>query len=139
MRGCKGPSSHNICPTVQFNNGTNFPQKSRHGCIACSEPNFWDEKTPFWKIEERYTPQRIASSAIFEKDVSNMVVGVLPYTKNPNLRPKAGKVETKTYNALGRRVKSPVKNNNRKMQKQPRARGMFFEKTKDKVRKVLEI
>ena len=64
--------------------------------------------------------------------------GVLPYSKNHALEPMAGKMETKTYNALGRKVKSPIKNKNAKMQKQPRARGMFFEKTKDKVKKVLE-
>jgi [NiFe] hydrogenase small subunit len=140
-QGCKGPAAGNVCSTVKFNNGANFPQAARHVCIACSQPNFWDEKTPFWKIEERHTPYKITPAKIFEKDVSAMVVsdpidGVLPYTKNPVKKSTAN--EIKTYNALGQRVKSPVQNKNTIMRKQPTARGMFIEKTKEKARKLLE-
>jgi len=46
--GCKGPSTFNNCPTVQFNQ-TNFPMKAGHPCIGCSEPNFWDEMSPFYQ------------------------------------------------------------------------------------------
>jgi hydrogenase small subunit len=27
---------------VKWNNGTSFPIEAGHGCIGCSEPNFWD-------------------------------------------------------------------------------------------------
>lgn len=40
--GCKGPVTYNACATVKWNNGTSFPIEAGHGCIGCSEPNFWD-------------------------------------------------------------------------------------------------
>jgi hydrogenase small subunit len=40
--GCKGPVTHNACATTKWNDGTSFPIQSGHGCIGCSEPNFWD-------------------------------------------------------------------------------------------------
>jgi hydrogenase small subunit len=40
--GCKGPTTYNACATVKWNGGTSFPIGSGHGCIGCSEPNFWD-------------------------------------------------------------------------------------------------
>ncbi len=40
--GCKGPVTHNACATVKWNNGTSFPIQSGHGCLGCSEPDFWD-------------------------------------------------------------------------------------------------
>jgi [NiFe] hydrogenase small subunit len=46
--GCKGPYTYNNCPTVKFNQ-TNWPIEAGHPCIACSEPEFWDEYTPFYE------------------------------------------------------------------------------------------
>ncbi len=40
--GCKGPSTYNACATTKWNQGTSFPIESGHGCIGCSEPDFWD-------------------------------------------------------------------------------------------------
>jgi len=40
--GCKGPITHNACATTKWNQGTSFPIQSGHGCLGCSEPNFWD-------------------------------------------------------------------------------------------------
>ncbi len=40
--GCKGPVTHNACATIKWNNGASFPIQSGHGCIGCSEPDFWD-------------------------------------------------------------------------------------------------
>ena len=40
--GCKGPATHNACSTIKWNQGTSFPMMSGHGCIGCSEPDFWD-------------------------------------------------------------------------------------------------
>jgi hydrogenase small subunit len=40
--GCKGPTTYNACATAKWNQGTSFPIQSGHGCIGCSEPDFWD-------------------------------------------------------------------------------------------------
>ncbi|MDE1957523.1 MAG: hydrogenase small subunit [Xanthomonadaceae bacterium] len=40
--GCKGPVTYNSCATMKWNDGTSFPIQSGHGCLGCSEPNFWD-------------------------------------------------------------------------------------------------
>lgn len=40
--GCKGPTTYNACATVKWNDGTSFPIESGHGCLGCSEPDFWD-------------------------------------------------------------------------------------------------
>ena len=40
--GCKGPTTYNACSTVRWNAGVSFPIQSGHGCIGCSEPDFWD-------------------------------------------------------------------------------------------------
>lgn len=40
--GCKGPITYNACATTKWNQGTSFPIESGHGCLGCSEPDFWD-------------------------------------------------------------------------------------------------
>ncbi len=47
--GCKGPETYNNCPTVKWNDSTSWPVQAGHPCIGCSEPNFWDKFTPFFK------------------------------------------------------------------------------------------
>jgi hydrogenase small subunit len=46
--GCKGPIAYNACATVKWNQGLTWPVQSGHGCLGCSEPNFWD-KGSFYK------------------------------------------------------------------------------------------
>ncbi len=53
--GCKGPTTYNACATVKWNEATSFPIQSGHGCLGCSEPDFWDKgsfykplSTPTW-------------------------------------------------------------------------------------------
>ena len=46
--GCKGPYTYNNCPTAKFNE-TNWPVDAGHPCIGCSEPDFWDELSPFYE------------------------------------------------------------------------------------------
>lgn len=46
--GCKGPVTSNACATLKWNGETSFPMFSGHGCIGCSEPNFWDAKDSFY-------------------------------------------------------------------------------------------
>jgi len=45
--GCRGPTTYNSCATVKWNDGVSFPIGSGHGCIGCSEANFWDDG-PFY-------------------------------------------------------------------------------------------
>ena len=40
--GCKGPVTYNACATLKWNGGVSFPIQSGHGCLGCSEPDFWD-------------------------------------------------------------------------------------------------
>lgn len=42
--GCKGPATHNACTTLQWNQRTGYPMQAGHGCLGCSEPEFWDRK-----------------------------------------------------------------------------------------------
>jgi hydrogenase small subunit len=41
--GCKGPTTYNACATLKWNEGASFPIQAGHGCIGCSEPDFWDK------------------------------------------------------------------------------------------------
>ena len=47
--GCKGPVASHNCPTIRWNDGTNWPVGCGHPCIGCSEPHFWDTMTPFYR------------------------------------------------------------------------------------------
>jgi hydrogenase small subunit len=40
--GCKGPVAFQNCPTIRWNQGTNWPVGAGHGCIACAIPKFWE-------------------------------------------------------------------------------------------------
>lgn len=42
LLGCKGPDTFNACNTNKWNQGTSSPTQAGHGCIGCSQPNFWD-------------------------------------------------------------------------------------------------
>ena len=45
--GCRGPVTYNACAVTKWNGGVSFPIQSGHGCIGCSEENFWDNG-PFY-------------------------------------------------------------------------------------------
>ncbi len=46
--GCRGPTTYNACGVIRWNGGVSFPIQSGHGCIGCSESNFWDQG-PFYQ------------------------------------------------------------------------------------------
>lgn len=46
--GCRGPTTYNACSTTRWNGGVSFPIQSGHGCLGCSEDNFWDNG-PFYQ------------------------------------------------------------------------------------------
>ena len=63
--GCKGPVTHNACPTWSWNGGTSFPIAAGHPCIGCSEPGFWDQGglyVPLSPAEQSATP--LSESAV---------------------------------------------------------------------------
>lgn len=64
--GCRGPTTYNSCPTFKWNDGVSFPIGSGHGCIGCSEANFWDNG-PFY--------ERLAGVPLPGVDVSAERVG----------------------------------------------------------------
>ena len=43
LLGCRGMTTRNACSSLKWNQGTSYPMYSGHGCIGCSEPNFWDK------------------------------------------------------------------------------------------------
>lgn len=47
--GCKGPQTYHNCSLAEYNDGTSWPVKGGHGCIGCSEPDFWDDMAPFYE------------------------------------------------------------------------------------------
>lgn len=46
--GCRGPTTYNSCGNIRWYNGLSFPIQAGHGCIGCSEDNFWDNG-PFYQ------------------------------------------------------------------------------------------
>jgi hydrogenase small subunit len=40
--GCKGPIAFFNCPTIRWNDGTNWPVGAGHGCLGCALPDFWE-------------------------------------------------------------------------------------------------
>jgi hydrogenase small subunit len=47
--GCKGPATFHNCPTVRYNDGIGWPVAQGHGCVGCSEPQFWDSMGPMYE------------------------------------------------------------------------------------------
>jgi len=45
-QGCKGPYTFNNCSVERFNQHTHWPVGAGHGCMGCSEPDFWDTMGP---------------------------------------------------------------------------------------------
>lgn len=47
--GCKGPATFHNCPQAEWNDATSWPIGAGHGCVGCSEPNFWDTMMPAYR------------------------------------------------------------------------------------------
>jgi len=47
--GCKGPATFHNCPTVRYNDGLGWPVARGHGCVGCSEPQFWASMGPLYE------------------------------------------------------------------------------------------
>lgn len=54
LLGCKGPDTFNACTTNKWNLGTSSPTQAGHGCIGCSEPQFWDKPGGIYGIVDAF-------------------------------------------------------------------------------------
>ena len=69
--GCRGPVTYNSCGIIKWNNGVSYPIQSGHGCIGCSEANFWDNG-PFYQHLASFPGFGIETTA----DTIGTVIGV---------------------------------------------------------------
>lgn len=52
--GCRGPQTRAECPTRKWNNGTNWCIGAGAICVGCTESQFPDKFSPFYKVEYGY-------------------------------------------------------------------------------------
>lgn len=69
--GCRGPVTYNSCGVIKWNEGVSYPIQSGHGCIGCSEKNFWDNG-PFYQHLASFPGFGIESTA----DTVGVALGV---------------------------------------------------------------
>ncbi len=106
--GCRGPMTYNSCGTIKWNNGVSYPIQSGHGCIGCSENNFWDNgpfynrltNVPGFGIEETADKVgMIAAGVVGAGIAAHAVAANIRKRKELNLRIEAGReVEKKIDN-----------------------------------------
>jgi hydrogenase small subunit len=72
--GCRGPTTYNACSTVGWNEGVSFPIQSGHGCIGCSEENFWDNGPFYERLANVNTPLGV------ETNVDRLGLGAVAIT-----------------------------------------------------------
>jgi len=73
--GCRGPTTYNACSTTRWNEGVSFPIGSGHGCLGCSEPDFWDNG-PFYERLETFPQFGAETNATRIGATAAAVVGV---------------------------------------------------------------
>ncbi len=72
--GCKGPMTFNNCSIIRYNEAVNWPIGAGHGCIGCSEPQFWDK----YATERPVSDSKIkAPTGGVEKTVDEFGLGLL--------------------------------------------------------------
>lgn len=60
--GCRGPVTYNACSVTKWNGNLSYPIQSGHGCIGCSEQDFWDNG-PFYQHLSTFPGFGIESTA----------------------------------------------------------------------------
>ncbi len=75
--GCKGPVTYNACATTKWNDGTSFPIQSGHGCIGCSEPNFWDAGGFYKALSMPANPLKVGAGVAAAGAAAGVVVTFL--------------------------------------------------------------
>ena len=85
--GCRGPLAYNACSVTRWNEATSYPIQSGHGCIGCSENNFWDNG-PFYRRLASFPGFGIESTAdtIGTALGVGAVVGVTAHAITTNIR-----------------------------------------------------
>ena len=90
--GCKGPYTFNNCSREKFNQHTSWPVQAGHGCIGCSEPDFWDTMAPyeepladkkFESISADATADTIGSSILLVAGAAIAAHAAISAIKNP--------------------------------------------------------
>ncbi|BBG66393.1 quinone-reactive Ni/Fe-hydrogenase, small subunit [Hydrogenimonas sp.] len=75
--GCKGPMTFNNCSIIRYNESVSWPVGVGHGCIGCSEPDFWDK----YAYERPMSDAKIkAPTGGVEKSVDEFGLAVLTAT-----------------------------------------------------------
>jgi hydrogenase small subunit len=92
--GCKGPVTYNACATLKWNAGASWPVQSGHGCLGCSEPDFWDRGS-------FYAPLPAATGSIAgpvtAAAAAGILAGIAVQRNNKARREKLGvKMNTRT-------------------------------------------
>lgn len=77
--GCRGPTTYNSCSTVRWNDGVSFPIQSGHGCLGCSEVDFWDNG-PFYQRLQNIPQFGIEATADKIGGTAAVVVGAAAAT-----------------------------------------------------------
>lgn len=78
--GCKGEETKSDCPSRKWNNGSNWCIGAGAICIGCTERNFPDKFSPFYKLEYEYKD--------FKKSVTEN-----PNPSSPEPEPTIGSLE----------------------------------------------
>jgi hydrogenase small subunit len=61
--GCKGPTTYNACATTEWNDGISWPVKSGHGCLGCSENDFWDRGSFYSPVTDIHVAGRVEATS----------------------------------------------------------------------------
>jgi hydrogenase small subunit len=75
--GCKGPTTHNACATTKWNGGVSFPIESGHGCLGCSEPDFWDAGSFYTSLSMPADPLKYTAAAALAGAAIGVAVSVV--------------------------------------------------------------
>lgn len=70
--GCKGPTTYNACASLEWNGGLSWPVKSGHGCLGCSEDNFWDKGSFYSHVTNLNVTGGVESTA---DDIGKVLAG----------------------------------------------------------------
>ena len=91
--------TYNACATMKWNQGVSWPVESGHGCLGCSEPDFWDAGG-FYKALSIPTSEvtRTAAAAVAAGAVIGAAVGLANRAKKSGA---AAKHQTVTVDQLG--------------------------------------
>ena len=95
--GCKGPITYNSCATTKWNQETSFPIGSGHGCIGCSQPDFWDLGGFYEAVSEPLTDLRsTAATAVVAGAAAGVAMGALNRQSKQDAKEKHFKVSGET-------------------------------------------